>query len=307
MGFLVYILAYISIWILHLLPRSLFYVVSDILSILTQFVVRYRKKVVRENLTRAFPEYPLKKIRRIERKFYRHLVDVILETAISHFQSDEKYLSNLRYRNPELLNRYHSQGKQLLSVMGHYGNWEYAASLGAASDYQVMGTYRPLRNRHFDRMVKQNRERFNNVIIPVSQMTRKMIQYHQEKQPLCTIILTDQRPMLHQIQYWTKFLGIDTPYYTGTERLARKLNAAVLYFKIRKLKRGTYEVELIPICDDPGLMAPDSITEAHVRFLEKQVMEEPAYWLWSHRRWKHSLENYMEQKKEQEHSEREYP
>jgi KDO2-lipid IV(A) lauroyltransferase len=298
MGFLVYILAYFSIWILYLLPRRLFYSVSDILSILTQYVVRYRKKAVRENLTRAFPAYSLKQIRRIERKFYRHLVDVILESAISHFQSDEKYLRNLRYRNPEVLNQYYRRGKQLISVMGHYGNWEYAASLGGVSDYQVMGTYRPLRNKYFDRLVKKNRERFHNVIIPVSQMTRRMIQYHQQKQPLLTIILTDQRPMFHQIQYWTKFLGIDTPYYTGTERLARKLNAAVVFFKTKKLKRGLYEIELIPICDDPGKMEPDSITEAHVRILETQIREEPAYWLWSHRRWKHSLENYLERKKE---------
>jgi KDO2-lipid IV(A) lauroyltransferase len=300
MGFLVYILTYISIWILHLLPRGLFYFLSDTLSILTQYVVRYRKRVVRENLTRAFPAYGLKKIRRIERKFYRHLVDVILESAISHFQRDEEYLSNVTYRNPEILKQYHRQGKQLLSVSGHYGNWEYAASLGGVSDYQVMGTYRPLRNRYFDRLVKKNRERFDNVIVPVSQMTRKMIQYHQLKQPLLTIILTDQRPMFHQIQYWTKFLGIDTPFYTGTERLARKLDAAVIFYKTKKLKRGTYEVELLPICDDPSQMEPDSITEAHVRILEEQIREEPAYWLWSHRRWKHSLENYLERKKQQE-------
>ncbi len=294
MGFLVYILTYFTVWLLHLLPRFLFYSISDVLALLTQYVVRYRKKVVRENLMRAFPESDPGTIRRTERRFYRHLCDMILETARSHFQSDEQYRRNLRYLNPELLDHYHKKGKQLIVAFGHYANWEYHAMLGDASAYQVLGTYRPLRNPYFDRLVKRNRERFNNVIVPVSQMTRKMIQYKREGELLLTIILTDQSPMFHQIQYWTKFMGLDTPIYTGTERLARKLDAAVVCLKTRKVARGRYEATVVPICEDPGLMAPDAITEAHVRILEEQIREEPAYWLWSHRRWKHSKEQYLE-------------
>ena len=294
MGLLAYILAYSAIWFIHLLPRRLFYFVSDLFSFLTQFVVRYRKRVVRENLTRAFPEYERGKIRRIERRFYRHLCDMILESATSHFLNEKKFLSKISYLNPELLNQYHSRGKQLIAATGHYGNWEYLSSLEGASDYRVIATYRPLRNKYFDRLVKKNRERFNLTVVPVSQMTRKMIHYHQQNVPVLTIILTDQRPMFHQIQYWTKFMGIDTPLYTGTERIARKLDAAVVFLKIRKVTRGNYQVEIVPICDDPRSMKPNAITEAHLRILEELIREEPAYWLWSHRGWKHSLEKYLE-------------
>jgi KDO2-lipid IV(A) lauroyltransferase len=300
MRFLTYILTYITIWLLHLLPGFLFYFISDVLSMLIQYVVRYRKKVVRDNLTRAFPEFGLKQIRSIERRFFRHLCDVILESAQSHFLSDRRYMQHIRYVNPELLNQYHKMGKQLITVGGHYGNWEYFASLGAVSDYQVMGTYRPLRNRYFDRLVKKNRERFNNVIIPVSQMTRKMIGFYQQNLPTLTIILADQRPMFHEIQYWTKFMGLDTPLFTGTERIARKINAAVVFMKMRKVKRGVYEVEIIPICEDPSLLEPNAITEAHVNLLEELIREEPAYWLWSHRRWKHSLEKYLKMNEHKE-------
>jgi len=293
MRFLTYILTYSAIWLLHLLPGFLFYFISDILSLLTQYVVRYRKNVVRDNLTRAFPESGRKQIRRIERRFYRHLCDLILESARAHFLSDRRYLRHIRYQNPEILNRYHNEGKQLIAVCGHYGNWEYFASMGTVSDYQIMGTYRPLRNRYFDRLIKKNRERFNNVVIPVSQMTRKMIGYYRQNQPMLTIILTDQRPMFHQIQYWTKFMGLDTPLYTGTERIARKINAAVVFLKMRKIKRGIYDVEIVPVCDDPSELGPDGITETHVRLLEELIREEPAYWLWSHRRWKHSYEKFM--------------
>jgi KDO2-lipid IV(A) lauroyltransferase len=296
MGFLAYIFAYSFIWLLHLFPGFLIYAVSDLLSLVTQYVVCYRKRVVRDNLTRAFPEYDLKRIRQIERRFYRHLSDLVLESALSHFLSEKKYLQKMRYLNPEVLDRYSEQGKQLIAVCGHYGNWEYLASLGAISNYQVVGTYRTLRNRHFDQMVKKNRERFSNITIPVNQMTRKMMQYRQQNQPVLTVILTDQRPMFHQIQYWTKFMGLDTPLYTGTERLARKMNAAVVFLKIEKVKRGRYEVELVPICDDPGQMGPNAITEAHVRLLEKEIREEPAYWLWSHRRWKHSYAKFIAEK-----------
>jgi KDO2-lipid IV(A) lauroyltransferase len=102
--------------------------------------------------------------------------------------------------------------------------------------------------------------------------------------------------MFHQIQYWTKFMGLDTPLFTGTERIARKINAAVIFLKMRKVKRGVYEVEIIPICEDPSLLEPNAITEAHVNLLEELIREEPAYWLWSHRRWKHSYAKFIAEK-----------
>jgi KDO2-lipid IV(A) lauroyltransferase len=162
--------------------------------------------------------------------------------------------------------------------------------------FKILGAYRPLKNRYFDRMVRQNRERFNSVPVPMEKIARVMIQHYRDGIPALTVMLTDQRPMFRNIQYWTKFLGLDTPVYLGTEKLARKLDAAVVFLKIRRVQRGRYEVEAELICEDPHTMKPHEITDAHVRILEGLIREIPETWLWSHRRWKHSYELYLKER-----------
>ena len=292
MKFLGYIFTYSLIWLLHLLPEFILYLISDMLSFLLHHLVRYRRKVVYQNISRAYPEFGPQEIRRTARKFYTHLCDLILESATSHFYSQSKALQRITYRNPELLNEIYLTGKQVMAVTGHYGNWEYLSTLPLVSDYPVLAIYKPLRNEYFDRLVERNRTRFGVMVTPMEQVARKLIGFYREKQPVLTIFLSDQRPMFHQIQYWTTFLGLDTPLYLGTEKLARKLDAAVVFLKIRKPERGRYEVEIELITQKPGEMGPYEITEAHVKILENLIREEPGFWLWSHRRWKHSIERY---------------
>ena len=295
MRFLRYIMAYSLVWLLHLLPERILYCISDFLYLLINYVIAYRKKVVYSNIAKAFPDYSKKEIRHTAKKFYHHFCDLILESAVAHFYSESKALKKITYRNPEILNEIYSTGKQVMAVTGHYGNWEYLFTLGFITEYSILGIYKPLKNKYFDRMVKRNRTRFGATVIPMEQITRQLITFHRESKPVLTVTLSDQAPMFHQIQYWTKFLGLDTPLYLGTEKLARKIDAAVVFLKIRKIRRGRYEVEIEPICTDPNAMNPFEITEAHVRILENLIREEPGYWLWSHRRWKHSIERYRKE------------
>lgn len=145
-------------------------------------------------------------------------------------------------------------------------------------------------------MMKTNRTRFGVMVTPMEKIARKLIKHYKEHDPVMTINLADQRPMFSNIQYWTKFMGLDTPLYLGTEKLARKLDAAVVFLKIRKVKRGRYEVDIELIGEDPNSLEPFEITNRHVQVLEKLIREEPEYWLWSHKRWKHSYEKYKEAK-----------
>lgn len=292
MKFLAYIFTYSFIWLLHLLPERILYFLSDILYLLMYHVAGYRKKVVKGNLQKAFPEKEKSEIRQIARKFYHHLSDLFLEQAVFHFHSESKALKRMSYKNPELLNELYGKGKQVMAVLGHYGNWEYMASLGLAIDYPVVAIYKPLRNKYFDRMVMKNRNAFGVIPVPMDKIARKLIEYNKSNTPVLTLFLGDQRPLYRQIQYWTQFMGQDTPMFLGTEKLARKLDAAVVFLKIRKLKRGRYEMEAELISESPKGLKPFEITNRHVHILEELIREEPAYWLWSHKRWKHSYEKY---------------
>ena len=296
MRFISFILAYSFIWLLHLLPERIRFLFSDLLYLLLYYVAGYRKKVVYDNLSKVFPDLKQSEIRRIAKGFYHHLSDLILESALSHFYSEEQFLQKISYTNPELLHNLYEKGKQVIGVTAHYGNWEFLTTMGVVTKFKILGAYKPLKNKYFDRLVRQNRERFNSMPVPMEKIARAMLHHYQEKIPAFTVILADQRPMFHHIQYWTRFLGQDTPLYLGTEKLARKLNAAVVFMKIRKVKRGRYEVEAELICEDPGKLESYEITESHVQILEQLIMEAPEYWLWSHRRWKHSYAKYQEEK-----------
>lgn len=296
MKFLGYTLTYCLIWLLHLLPERVLYFLSDILYLLMFHVIAYRKKVVFGNLHKAFPEYTDREIRKIAKKFYHHLSDLFLESAVSHFYSESEARERIRYKNPELLNEIYKSGKQVMAVLGHYGNWEYLATLGLEIKYPVAAIYKPLRNKYFDRMVQGNRNAFGVITVPMEKIARQLIDFRRRNEPVLTLFLGDQRPQFHQIQYWTKFFGLDTPMYLGTEKLARKLDAAVIFIKIRKLSRGRYEAEFELICEEPGTLEPYAITDAHVQILEKLIREEPALWLWSHKRWKHSYQKFLEEK-----------
>lgn len=296
MRFLGYILTYSLVWLLHLLPERLLYLLSDIAYFFLYHLARYRKQVVYDNLQKAFPEYEKTKIRQIARKFYHHLCDIMLEQAVYHFYSEEQALQRMHYKNPELLNELHRKGKHVMAVVGHYGNWEYLSSMCLAMDHPFLGIYKPLRNPYFDRMVVRNRTRYGGFVTAMEKVARRLIEFNNRKEPVLTVFLGDQRPIFQHIQYWTKFMGRDTPMYLGTEKLARKLDAAVVFLKIRKPRRGRYEVEIELISEEPRKLEEYEITERHTRLLEDLIREEPAYWLWSHRRWKHSYEEFLKRK-----------
>jgi KDO2-lipid IV(A) lauroyltransferase len=288
MKFLGYILTYSIVWVLHLLPDRILYMCADGLYLFTYYVACYRKKVVFLNLSRAFPEYPPQEIRHIARKYYHHLCDLLLESAVSLFYNKKKALRKMTYRNPELLDALYKKGRQVIGVTAHYGNWEYLSTIGLLTGYRIIAAYKPLKNKYFDRFILRSRKKFGATLVPMERIARTLMEFRREKKLAMAIFLSDQRPLRSHIQYWTDFMGIDTPLYLGAEKLSRKLDAAVIFLKIRKVRRGHYEVEYETVCEDPSSMEPYRITETHLLILEDLIRERPELWLWSHRRWKYS-------------------
>jgi KDO2-lipid IV(A) lauroyltransferase len=296
MKWLGYILTYSLIWLLHLMPERILFLLSDLLYFLMFYVVGYRKKVVYDNLQKAFPEYGKAEVREVAKKFYHHLSDLFLESSLIHFYSEKKILKRMTFKNLDLLTNILDSGKQVMAVLGHYGNWEYLLAIGMLTGYPLVGIYKPLGNKYFDRMIQRSRKSFGGIVIPMEKIARKLIEFNSKEESATTIFLGDQRPVFSQIQYWTKFLGQDTPVYLGAEKLAKKLDAAVVFIKVRKKSRGRYEAEFELITENPRELESHTITDAHVRILEDLIREAPEYWLWSHRRWKHSYERYLAEK-----------
>ncbi|HDR89221.1 MAG TPA: hypothetical protein ENN63_06290 [Bacteroidetes bacterium] len=289
-----YYIFYSAVWLLTCLPLRVQYFISDLCFILIYYMAGYRRKIALGNLRMAFPDKSPAEIRRIARHFYRHFCDQFVETMNLMHMGEDEMIRRFRFKNPEVIDRLYRQNKSIVAVFGHYGNWEWLASLPLRFEYLSCAIYKPLNNKYFDRLYIRLREKFGVKTIPMSLTLKKMLEYKNSGIPTITLFLTDQRPIRRNIRYWTRFLGQPTPVLTGAERIAKKTGQAVVFFHIMKRKRGYYEVEFIPITEDPGKTPDFWITEQHTRILEKTIREQPEYWLWTHRRWRHRLERYRE-------------
>ncbi len=283
-----YSLLYAVAYLHALLPFKVLYIFSDILYLVIYHVVRYRRKLVRKNLKNAFPEKPEKSIVKIEKKFYRHLCDYFVETLkMLHF-SEEEARKRMKFENPEIINRLTADGSSCILSLGHYGNWEWVPSIMM---YFTPGVeqgfvYKKLHSSTFDRLFLKMRTRFSSMAIEMRSAFRQMIRLQKEGKTMVVGFLSDQRPSRRQEHYWTTFLNQQTPVQTGMEKIARRLGTSIVYLDIEKVKRGYYTGKFYVITPDASEEAEYTIMERYIRKLEETTLREPAYYLWTHDRWK---------------------
>lgn len=291
---------YFSLVVFTWMPMQVQYLVSDLFFFFAYYIVGYRRKVVKSNLLNSFPEKSEKERRKIERKFYRHLGDYFIESIALYGLSIKELNKRFRYENLDLINELYDRGKGIVLAMGHYSNWEWYSGMQLQMKHRLLGLYKPLNNPYFNRLIIKLREKYGGHTIPISSSIKGMMEYHKKNILTITVFLTDQRPMVKYIEYWTTFLNQETPVQLGTEKISKKLDYAVVYGQTRKLKRGHYLTRFTLLTENPRETAEFEITEMHTRALEKTIREQPEYWLWSHRRWKHDRKKIEMMKAEQE-------
>jgi len=290
MDYLLYYILRGFTWLTHFLPLRVQYVFSDFLFFLIYHVFGYRRKVVQTNLANAFPEKSDKERRKIERGFYRHFCDSFIETLYFNYISPEEINKRVKYLNPHVADEYMKDGRHILVSVGHYNNWEWMCGWRLNEKLPFYVVYKPLHNKNVDRFYYNLRSRFNAIPLEKNKTFRQLVGDARQNKSSLSVFLNDQTPKKNEIQYWTTFLNQETPILLGTEKIAKKLDAVVMGGHMRKVKRGYYEVTFEVLTDTPNECAPFEITEKHTRFLEQIIKDEPEYWLWSHRRWKHKRE-----------------
>ena len=281
----------VLLYLLSLLPFWLLYRISDVLYLILYYIVGYRKKVVAENLRTSFPEKSSEELKSIEKKYFRYLADVIVETVKLFTISEKEVMERMQCTNFELIKGYFAEGKSVIGALGHYGNWELAGhclSLLTQAERRVI-VYKPLNNPIFENAFKRMRTRFGATVVAMQNTMRALVSY--KNQPSITVLVSDQTPARNEINYFTQFLNHATPVFLGVEKLSKLLNDAVVFCDIRRIKRGYYKVTFVPLFADAKDTAEHEITHAHVQYLENVIKQDPAYWLWSHRRWKFTPEN----------------
>lgn len=272
---------------LSILPKRAMYFFADLLFLIGYFLIGYRKKVVDENLRNAFPEKSNTEIRKIAKRFYKHLSDVMIEDVAMLHMSPKRLNQFVSVKDLDLLNDLYKQNKNVMGILGHYGNWELLTTIPLHSPYTILTVYKPLKNQFFDRKIYEMRKRFDEVPIPMKQAYKSIARYQNKGEPYIVGMVADQSPPKSGLNFWTTFLNQDTSFFLGAERIARKFNHTVIFPAVKKIKRGSYEIRFKLLVDNPKETAETEITEKYINALENLILEKPEYWLWSHRRWKH--------------------
>ena len=284
---MIYYFALPFIYLISILPFPLLYLFSDFVFVIVYYVLGYRKKVVKDNLSNAFPQKTEEEINKLCRKFYRYLCDLFLETFKTLTISKEEMFRRCSISQPALalFNKLNEEKRSCVIVMGHYGNWEWGGNAySLVCKQQLFVIYHPLQNKKFNRLIINMRTRFGTKLIIMKDTFREMLS--NKKIISATAFIADQTPP-PESAYWTTFLNQETPVFRGTELVARKLNYPVVYVSVQKIKRGYYELFAEVLCENPQKTNEGEISEIHTRRLEKDIINRPEIWLWSHRRWKH--------------------
>ena len=286
-NFLVYILVYPLIWIISILPFRILYGVSDVLYLLVYYVIGYRKKVVFNNLILAFPEKSYEEIISLSKKFYRHLIDVFIEMIKSFTISKEELNKRYIYKNIDLLNELHKDGKSIILVFGHYANWEWIIGLTQFIEYKGYAAFTKINNKYFNRKILNSRQRFGVQLKPTSKIIHEIDINHKQNIQAIYGLLSDQSPQLSKTYYWSEFLGVKVPIHTGAEMLAKKYGLNIVFAKIEKVKRGFYECTFSLITNDASKHPEHELTNLYLQKTETQIHQHPEYYFWTHKRFKH--------------------
>lgn len=291
MQFLVYILAYPLLWLISILPFRLFYWFSDFVYFLVYHAIGYRRRVVRENLALALPHLNDSERKVIEKKFYSHMCDMFLEMIKTMSISPEEMERRFKVTNLDLVLDYAKKGKSVILVASHYASYEWLMTINPKIGFQGVAVYKKLANPYFDKLVRKIRSKYKTEMIETRKAIPTMAQNQRDGILSMYGLASDQSPKLDRIFHSMKFMGVEVPAHTGAEMLAKKYNLSVIFAEVKKTGRGFYEATFIPIADNPKDYPDFEITEMYLREVEKQILEKPEYYLWTHKRWKHRVQS----------------
>lgn len=260
------------------------YILSDLVAFVL-FNIGYRKEVVVDNLTKCFPEMSEKELKKTTKLFYKNLADVLVEGIKSFSMSSKQIKERHKVMNPEICDSFIAEGKSIIFVPCHYGNWEWGSmSSGLYFPLNVIVFYTPLSNKYMDKYAKKSRAKFGTLLTSNKETSKSF--ENNSSSTSGYIMAADQSPSSAKNAVWVNFLGRKTAFLHGPEKYARNYNFPVVFVDIQRVKRGYYELELSLISDFPKKLAGGEITKIYAKKLEKAIRNKPENWLWSHRRWK---------------------
>lgn len=291
MQFILFLFIYPLFWLISILPFRLLYLFSDFVCFLVYNIFGYRKSIVRQNIAMALPHLSEKERLSIEEKFYHHLCDIFLEMiktmSISRKEIEKRYL----FTNLDVYLDMEKKGKSIAVLCAHYASYEWAISMNYHINFEGYGVYKKIQNKYFDKLVKDIRAKFKATLITTKE-TIPTIEKNIKTNHLGVYgFASDQSPLASRAYHWSTFMGIETPVHTGAEMIAKRFDMNVIFMRTKKVKRGYYETTFELMADNPKEVPDYEISDDFLKRVEKQILEAPEFYLWTHKRWKHKKSN----------------
>lgn len=287
MQLLAFLLTYPILWCISILPFPVFYKFSDVVCFFVYRIFGYRRKTVRQNLAMTLPHLSDKERLEIEKKFYSHMCDLFLEMIKSMTISEKEINRRFVVTNIELIAEYEAKGKSVVLMCAHYASWEWLIAIAKRINFRSIGVYKKIGNKYFDKLIRDIRSRLDAELVETKK-TVELMEYNAVRGIKAFYgFASDQSPQLTRAKYWDDFMGFEVPVYTGAEMLAKRLDMNMVFVKVKKVKRGFYEATIMPLVDNPRDYPDYEITSMFLREVEKQILEAPEFYFWTHKRWKH--------------------
>ena len=254
-------------------------------------MVGYRTRVVENNLKSSNLNLSQSQIKSLKNKFYSHFCDIYLEMIKLDCLTKKQIKKRFKVLNPEIANNFFSEGKSVILMVSHYGGYEWCTTLNNYFEHQVAAIYTPLKDKELEKLTLKSRKKHGIELISRYNALDKIRNLENSGKKYMYGFMADQSPQIRKINYWSKFLGVEVPVFTGAERMAKELNIPVIFAKMSKIDRGKYEMKLELITENPNSVKDFGITEKYLRLVENQIHENPDFYFWTHNRFKHRKTN----------------
>ena len=290
MQLLIYILVYPILWIISILPFPIFYLLSDAICFLVYNLIAYRKKVVRKNIRLALPHLSEKEQLTVEKKFYSHMCDMFLEMIKTMSISQKEMEKRFVFTNMEVYYDLEKKNKSIALMCAHYASYEWVISMNYYTNFKGIGIYKRLANPYFDKLVKRIRSKFKAELITTKETIATIKNNYRNNVLSLYGFASDQSPRVSAAHHWASFMGHVVPVHTGAEMLAKRFDMNVIFLRTKKIKRGYYEASFEILSEDVKSVPNYEITDKFLKLVEEQIYEAPEFYLWTHKRWKHTKE-----------------
>lgn len=295
----VYHILFFLLYLLSLLPMRLLYLLSDCLFFPLFYLVKYRRKVVEKQLDECFPEKSMQERRAIERQFYHFFCDYLVEVIKLFSISKKEMMRRMKFVGIEQVREELKDKKFCFLYLGHYCNWEYIASLSYwLPEIHCGQIYHRIYNQAFDELFLKLRGQFGGESILMKDTLRRILTLRNQEKKVMIGFIADQLPKWENMNHWTTFLNHDTSFFIGAERIAKQVDAALYYVDVERVKRGYYQVRFRLMTLHPKEFPDYELTDQYARLLEESICRQPAYWLWTHKRWKRTKEEWLKRQQE---------